>query len=91
MRQRTEIFATIILLATVLRQGKKKEKKIVSKELHFIDCMTFDMLTNFYCYFYRKRNSKCLLYINIVKIIKLFQNSKCIIMKMHIHARDILH
>lgn len=49
MRQRTEVFASIILLATVLRQGKKK-KKIVSKLgaltfLNFKDCMTFDTLT----------------------------------------------
>lgn len=63
MRQRTEVFASIILLATVLRQGKKKKKDCIKRAfLNFIDCMTFDTLTNFYCYFYRKRNSKCLLY-----------------------------
>lgn len=66
MLQRTEVFASIILLATVLRQGKKK-KKIVSKLgaltfLNFKDSMTFDTLTNLYYYFYTKRNSKCLLY-----------------------------
>lgn len=61
MRQRTEVFASIILLATFLRQGKKKDC-IKRAFLNFIDCMTFDTLTNFYCYFYRKRNSKCLLY-----------------------------
>lgn len=81
MRQRTEVFASIILLATVLRQGKKK--KIVSKELNFIDCMTFDTLTNFYCYFYRKRNSKCLLY-------KYCKNNKTV-SELHLHARDIIH
>lgn len=66
MRQRTEVFATIILLANVLRQGKKKKEKkkdcIKRAFLNFIDCLTFNTLTNFYCYFYRKRNSKCLLY-----------------------------
>lgn len=94
MRQRTEVFATIILLANVLRQGKKKKEKkkdcIKRAFLNFIDCLTFNTLTNFYCYFYRKeiQNVYC---IDIVKIIKLLQNSKCIIMKMHIHARDIIH
>lgn len=67
MRQRTEVFATIIFLANVLHQGKKKKRKekkegIKRAFLNFIDWLTFDTLTNFYCYFYRKRNSKCLLY-----------------------------
>lgn len=35
MRQRTEIFVTIILLATVLRQGKKKRKKDCIKRAAF--------------------------------------------------------
>lgn len=30
--------------------------------LNFKDCMMFDMLINFYYYFYIKRNLKCLLY-----------------------------
>lgn len=70
MRQRTEVFASIILLATVLRQGKKKRKRkkkdcIKRAFLNFIDCMTFDTLTNnktFIATFTDKRNSKCLLY-----------------------------
>lgn len=60
MRQRTEVFATIILLATVLRQGRKKKDCIKRAFLNFIDCLTF-----FYfiaTFQYRKRNSKCLLY-----------------------------
>lgn len=45
--------------------------------------MTFDTLTNFYCYFYRKRNSKCLLY-------KYCKNNKTV-SELHLHARDIIH
>lgn len=59
MRQRTEVFASIILLATVLRQGRKKRlyQKSVSEFYRLLDFFYF--IATFQ---YRKRNSKCLLY-----------------------------
>lgn len=74
MRQRTEVFATIILLATVLRQGRKKRlyQKSVSEFYRLLDFFILLLL------FSTEKEIQNVYCIDIVKIIKLLQISKCI-------------
>lgn len=74
MRQRTEVFATIILLATVLRQGRKKRlyQNSVSEFYRLLDFFILMLL------FSTEKEIQNVYCIDIVKIIKLLQISKCI-------------
>lgn len=75
MRQRTEVFATIILLATVLRQGRKKKRLYQKSVSEFYRLLDFFILLLLFSTEKEIQNVYC---IDIVKIIKLLQISKCI-------------
>lgn len=76
MRQRTEVFATIILLATVLRQGTCRKKRLYQKSVsEFYRLLDFFILLLLFSTEKEIQNVYC---IDIVKIIKLLQISKCI-------------